>query len=76
MTPQCQWERFKVTRAPMPSQQRQVMFCPCPACSGARAMHEAALVNPTLRVLNQRVKERFEALQWKPEPEAETDGAA
>lgn len=64
----CQWERFKATRAPMHSQQRQVLLCTCTPCRNARLMSSAVVAKGRSVKLQPKTAERLAVLSWKPEP--------
>lgn len=63
----CCWVVYRDTRAPMPSQQRQVTSCQCGACRNARLLKEATIRHDVR--LHPATAERLAVLQWKPAPE-------
>lgn len=62
----CQWEQYAKTAHPS-FQRTKVLFCRCDVCHTARVASESARGIPTFRP-SPRIKERFEALRWRPEP--------
>lgn len=70
----CQWERYKATRAPMPSQQQQVFLCQCTACRNATLLFDATISKAA--GIKPATAERLAVLQWKPEPPRGPETAA
>lgn len=72
----CQWELFRNTRAPMPSQRTQVQLCKCRSCHGARSAYGLGIrPGDGIRTVNDEA-ERLAVLAWKPEPPPEPERAA
>jgi len=70
----CQWERYRDTRAPMPSQQQQVQLCGCTPCRNARLLSLAHFrAGGRGLALRKPTAERLAVLQWKPEPPSEAE---
>lgn len=76
MMADCQWERFKATRAPMHSQQRQIGLCQCSPCQSARTVNAAKMTGAAMLKLKPSTKARLDVLKWKPEPPPEPERAA
>lgn len=75
----CQWERFRATRAPMHSQQRQIGLCPCQLCRLVKQHQNITKLIDRRGKLDEKqtgLIERRAVLQWKPEPPPEPERAA
>lgn len=65
----CQWERYAATRAPMPSQQRQIGICRCGPCQAARLLFQRMGTKASRPDADSAaITARFLVLAWKPEP--------